>query len=77
MIDCRGNAKGNTEADGLRWIDHFSREKSSPGIKVFLTSLDVACNLVLFSLHKNLDSFSLSPFLCCRNTELQNTCQTQ
>ncbi|XP_059457554.1 uncharacterized protein LOC132187299 [Corylus avellana] len=32
MIDCRGNAKDNTEVDGLRWIDHFSREKSSPEI---------------------------------------------
>jgi hypothetical protein len=53
MIDYRGNAKGNTEADGLRWIDHFSREKSSPGIEIFLTILDVACNLVLFSLNKS------------------------
>ena len=35
MIDNRGNPKGNTEFDGLRWIDHFSCEKSSAGITTF------------------------------------------
>lgn len=35
MINYRGNAKGNTKADELGWIDHFSCEKSSSGIKAF------------------------------------------
>ncbi|KAG6650870.1 hypothetical protein CIPAW_06G072900 [Carya illinoinensis] len=40
--DNRGNPKGNTEFDGLIWIDHFSCEKSSVGsctLQAFLLNL--------------------------------------
>lgn len=31
LIIYRSNAKGNTKADGYRWIDHLSCEESSAG----------------------------------------------
>lgn len=72
MIDNRGNPKGNTEPDGLRWIDHFSREKSSAGIdQTFFSSAVDTRNLVLISLFPKKDSLFF--FIPCRSTEMQNT----
>jgi len=66
------------ETDGLT-IFHVKSHLQV--LKLSKKYLDVACNLVIFlvkfSLHKS-DSFSCPlSYLPYRNTELQNTCQTQ
>lgn len=45
----RGNAEGNTEADGCRWTDHLSCEKSFAGIDAISENLGLYFNWHILS----------------------------